>query len=357
MAYSAFRHIDAVFLKDRPIHLTFFLTRRCNARCPFCFYLSPENVKRSEELSLDEIKKISSSFGNLIWLAFSGGEIFLRKDLVEITRVFYEKNKPAIILLPTNGLLPDVIREKTGEILKSCGKSTVVVKLSLEGPESVHDSIRGKGSFQKTLQTYDALRGLLEEYPRFELGVNSVFCSANQDSMDKLIDFVATLGNITTHTVSMIRGSVSDESLKHIDLGKYSETAKKLETNLRSRQSRTYRFRGARLKAAQDILQRRLIRRTIHDKRQLIPCYAGKLNLVLSEDGDIHPCESFAMKMGNVRQWGYDIQKLLRSERARRVLSSIRSGSCFCTHECYFMTNILFNPRLYPALLKEYLLL
>ncbi len=153
----------------------------------------------------------------------------------------------------------------------------------------------------------------------------------------------------------MIRGRVSDESLKDFDFRKYAETIETLETGLKARQSPTYRFRGAKLKAAQDILQRRLILKTVQHKRQLIPCYAGRLNLVLSERGDLYPCESFTMKMGNVRQWGYDIRKLLRAESSRKVLASIRKRSCFCTHECYFMTNILFNPRLYPALLKEYL--
>jgi hypothetical protein len=43
--------------------------------------------------------------------------------------------------------------------------------------------------------------------------------------------------------------------------------------------------------------------------------------------------------------------------KARGVIASIADGRCHCTHECYFMTNILFNPRLYPSLMKEYLLL
>lgn len=97
------------------------------------------------ELSLGEIEKLSSSIGSLLCLAFSGGEIFLRDDLVEITRVFYEKNKPAIILFPTNGLVTDVIREKIEAVLRNCKKSTIVVKLSLEGLENLHDSIRRFG--------------------------------------------------------------------------------------------------------------------------------------------------------------------------------------------------------------------
>ena len=265
MNYSPFRHIGSAFWKHNPIHLTFFLTRRCNARCPFCFYpvrkessqvgqdkkhtelsngVNPasESVRNSDELTLDEIEKISSSIGNLLWLAFSGGEIFLRSDLVEITRTFYKKNKPAIILLPTNGLLTNIIREKVEEILKHCKKSTIVVKLSLEGTEYLHDSIReAKGSFQKTMQTYNVLGELLGKYPNFELGINTVFCSVNQDSMDDLIEFISKLKSIKTHTVSLIRGDVPDEGLKDININKYRDTINKLASNLKQRISSTYR--------------------------------------------------------------------------------------------------------------------
>ena len=376
--YSPFRHISSVLWKHKPVHLTVFLTRRCNLRCSFCFYpvrkessqvgrdkkhtefsngvnLSSDADKDMTELNLDEIKKISSSIGRLLWLAFSGGEIFLRKDLVEITRAFYEKNKPAIILFPTNGILTEIIREKIEAILKYCEKSIIVVKLSLDGTEYVHNSIRGKGSFQKTMQTYNALGGLLERYPNFELGINTVFCSANQDNMDSLIEFINKLDNIKTHTVSLIRGKVSDESLKNIDINKYHRTLKKMESNLRNRTSGIYRFKGARLKAAQDILQRRLIHETLIQKRQLIPCYAGRLNLVLTESGDVYPCESFTMNIGNVKNYGYNLKSLLKTEQAEKIIHSIQNNKCYCTHECYFMTNILFNPRMYPLLLKEYM--
>ena len=357
MSYSPFRHIDSIFCKRRPIHYTFFLTKRCNAKCPFCFYLSekdsPDDVRH--ELSLKEIQRISSSLGDLLWLAFSGGEIFLRDDLVEITRIFYATNRPAIILLPTNGLMPDVIRDKVGTILESCPNSTVVVKLSLEGPENINDSIRGEGSFRKTMETYRALGELLDEYPNFELGINTVFCSVNQESMDELIELVNGLEMINTHTVSLIRGNVAEEGLKDVDMEKYYETVDKMAVNLRERRSSHYRFRGAKLKAAQDILQRRLIYETYTRNRRMVPCHAGRLNLVVSETGDVYPCELLDKKLGNIREIGYDIKKLLRSRQAGDVIRSIRKEKCFCTHECYFMTNILFSPRAYPALLKEYM--
>ncbi len=356
--YSPFRHIDSVLKKSRPIHLTFFITKRCNSKCPFCFYLKSTGnaIDKSSELSLAEIQKISSSIGNLLWLAFSGGEIYLRDDLVEISKTFYRNNKPAVMLFPTNGLLPELIKNTTEQILKHCKKSVIAVKLSIDGLNKAHDTLRNTpGSFGKTMQTYYMLEGLLDKYPNFELGVNTVFCSENQDDMGKIIDFVSNLKNIKTHTISFIRGNLSDDSYKKVDYKKYYHAIDRLENNLKNKSSNIYRFKGARIKAAQDILQRRLIHKTVAEQRRLIPCYAGRLNLVITENGDVYPCEILMESFGNIIDYNYDIRKIIRSEKAGKVISSIVNNKCFCTHECYFMTNILFNPKLYAKLAKEYM--
>lgn len=365
--YSPLRHMGHVFHKGRPIHLTFFVTRRCNAKCPFCFYLRaggedgsadrrPErSPELSLELSIDEIEKVSRSLGSLLWLAFSGGEIFLRDDLVEISRIFYRNNRPAVMLFPTNGLLPEIIRERTEQIAASCPKSVVTVKLSLDGIGEAHDRLRATpGSFDKTLRTCRLLGELVGRYPHFELGINTVFCSENQDRIEEIIGFVKKLPHVTTHTISMVRGTLSAGRYKDIDIAAYHRSVERLAADLRSGSSPVYRFRGARLKAAQDILQRRLISRTFQERKRLIPCYAGRLNLVLTERGDVFPCETLTDPLGNVREHGYDLERLCRSEHARNIVAGIRRGRCYCTHECYFLTNILFTPRLYPALAGEY---
>ncbi len=356
MRYSPLRHLRQVFIKTKPLQLTFFVTRRCNSACRFCFYLNEERKgTHVDELSLEEIEHFAASMPELLWLAFSGGEVFLREDIVEIAETFYHHTKPVIMLLPTNGLLPRRIAECTEEILRRCPRSTVTVKLSLDGIGEEHDRIRGvKGNFEKVLETYEKLSPLLEEYPNFELGINTVLCSANQYRIEEVFEYVSRMESIKTHTLSLIRGNVS-EDIKRVDLERYRELIDRLEQDLRTGRAKIYRFPGARLKAAQDVLQRRLIYRTAREKRRLIPCYAGRLNLVVTESGDVYPCEILERKMGNLREYGYDINRLLASREARRVVDQIKSGACFCTHECYFITNILFNPRLYPSLLKEYL--
>jgi len=355
--YSPLRHWPSILWKRRPIHLTFFLTRRCNARCPFCFYLqgNERNKNEAAELSLQEIEKISRSLKSLLWLAFSGGEVYLRKDLVEISEIFYRQNRPAIMLLPTNGLTPELICERTEQILQRCPESVIAVKLSMDGLHEDHDRLRDTpGSFRKTLDTHARLRGLLDVYANFELGINTVFLSGNQDKMDEIIEFVDAMEGVRTHTISLVRGDLANNAYKNVDLSKYHNAISRLARNLSGERRRTYRFTGARIKAAQDVLQRRLIHDTMTARQRLITCYAGRANLVLTEIGEVYPCEIRKDSFGNVRDYNYDIGKVCETPNAKRTLASIYDRECYCSHECHFMTNILLNPCQYPALLKEY---
>lgn len=280
----------------------------------------------------------------------------MREDLSDVVEVFYRQNRPAIILLPTNGLLPEVVFTKTQEILERCPRSVVTVKLSLDGLEEVHDQLRGvSGAFQKCLSTHRQLAGLVEQYENFELGINTVFCSRNQDCMEDIVNYVSELRAIKTHTVSLIRGDVRDQGLKQVNHRKYQEVIDMLATNLRSKKAPTYRFRGGRIKAAQDIVQRQLIHQTQTQQTQLVPCFAGQLTAVVTESGDVYPCESFTGKMGNVREAEYDLGRILVSEKGSSILAAIQEKKCFCSHECYMMMNILFNFRSYPEICREYL--
>jgi len=357
--YSPLRHIPSIFRKSRPIQLTFFVTRKCNAACPWCFYLkSTEDAARGEELSLDEVDRISRSLGRLLWVAYSGGEVFLRSDIAEISAIFHDRNKPPVMLYPTNGLMPEMIRDRTEQILTRCSKSAIVVKLSLDGIGEDHDTLRrAPGAFDKALETWRLLGKLRDRHANLELGINTVFLSENQDRMDEIIDFVAGLEVRGTHTISMVRGNLREESYKAVDYEKYRRAIARLEGDLKVGTTGIHRFSGGRLKAAQDILQRRLIHRTLVEDRRVAPCYSGRLNLVLTETGELHPCEILGQSLGNIRDYGYDIGRMLRTARAGDVLGPIAEGACHCTHECNFIMNTLFNPRLYPALLREYLAL
>ncbi len=356
--YSPMRYAGYILWKKRPIQLTFFVTKKCNARCPFCFYLRKQEAPLDDqpEISRQEIERLALSLGRLLWVAFSGGEVYLRDDIVDISRIFYKWNKPTIFLYSTNGLTPDLIKNKTEKILQHCPNSVVAVKLSLDGLGTEHDNLRGiRGSFEKVMETHHQLSKLLNKYPNFELGINTVFCAANQDHINKIFEFVKGLDHVRTHTLSIIRGKLKDESLKNVDLAKYHAAVEAMEKDLKKKSTGRYHFLGARLKSAQDILQRHLIYQTMLRQKRVLPCYAGRLNLVLTETGDVYPCELLDQKIGNIKNYNYNMQKLLQSGQAKKIRREVRENRCFCSHECYFMTNILFNPKMYPLLIKEYL--
>ena len=94
-------------------------------------------------------------------MRLTGGEPFLRKDYVEIVKLF-NKNLPNLYILttPTNGLLSNLIFRKVREILNFFPKRYVIT-VSLDGPEKIHDKIRGiKCSWKLATSTFQKLKQL-----------------------------------------------------------------------------------------------------------------------------------------------------------------------------------------------------
>ena len=93
--------------KRIPISGTIEVTERCNNRCAHCYVNLPlkDQKARSNELTFEEHRRILdeiSAAGGL-WVCFTGGEIFLRKDFLDIYT--YAKKKGLLPTLFTNGTL------------------------------------------------------------------------------------------------------------------------------------------------------------------------------------------------------------------------------------------------------------
>jgi MoaA/NifB/PqqE/SkfB family radical SAM enzyme len=113
---------------------------RCNLSCKYCGIYKV----RKKEMNISEIKKAMEDFsdmGTVLW-GISGGEPLLRKDIGEI--INYGKDVGFIIDVVTNGTL---IKNKINEI-----KNLDMLIVSIDGPEKIHDSIRGKDVFKKALE-------------------------------------------------------------------------------------------------------------------------------------------------------------------------------------------------------------
>ena len=352
-----FNNIEAIFLKKRyklPLNLIFHVTFRCNSRCIHCFNWKNLNKSEEKELSIKEIERIAKSLSRINSFALSGGEPFLRDDVDKICEIFYTENSVRSMSIPTNGLLPEVIYEKTKNILDMCPKADITIALSLDGTEKMHDYIRGiKGNFQKLMETSKKLAKLKEKYPNLILKVNSTVFKKNIDNLLELAKFVITnMPEIDVHSFELMRGETKDSSLTLPSINELKEYSKKLEEIW----DKYKPFRQSNIKSKITIKIKKYLLslhiKTLEKKKQLIPCYAGKIYGVLYPFGEVSLCELLP-PIGNVRKEGYDFFKVWHSQKAEEQRKNIKNKKCYCTHTCFQLANVMANPKLYPRILAK----
>ncbi len=132
--FDYLKHGRKMFFKkgELPVYLVYFITDACNAKCKHCLladgahpgWEEPSMTYRKQELSLEEIDKVSSSMGkgSLMFLLPTGGEPFLRKDIGEIIKIFHKNTGVRNVGIPTNGsttartvsIVKDLVRELPG---------------------------------------------------------------------------------------------------------------------------------------------------------------------------------------------------------------------------------------------------
>lgn len=109
--FSAGLHQQSV-KRRLPLDGTIEVTRRCPLRCSHCYNSLPmdDAGARQGELSYKEHCRILDEIAEAgcLWLLFTGGEIFARKDFLDIYT--YSKKKGLLVTLFTNGTLitPDI---------------------------------------------------------------------------------------------------------------------------------------------------------------------------------------------------------------------------------------------------------
>lgn len=141
-----------------PYKLTFAITYRCNSRCTICSIWKKPHLP---EMTLDEIRKFFTANPYFRWVNLTGGEVFLRSDLVEIIKIILDTQKNLYFLnFPTNGIMTKRIVEQVQKILL-LNPPHFIVSISLDGPQKTHDTLRGiKGNWEKAVKTYTELKKL-----------------------------------------------------------------------------------------------------------------------------------------------------------------------------------------------------
>lgn len=145
------RLVETSLALNLPLGVHFDLTYRCNERCVHC-YLDHDD---QGELSTGEVLDILGQLARAgtLFLTFSGGEVFLRRDFFEIAACARKLHFD--VSLKSNGLLIDAERAAR---LKRLGVHQVQVSV-YSADAAVHDAItKVPGSLARTLAAVRFLR-------------------------------------------------------------------------------------------------------------------------------------------------------------------------------------------------------
>ena len=359
-----YRHLFKALLKYKqlPSYFIFYPTSRCNLKCSHCFYHDSLN-KKFNELSVDEIDKITKTMDPILSLILTGGEPYLRHDLDKIVKIFYENTRVPIITIPSNGWYLSKMDKQITNMMEWCPYLTLNQQISIDGIGADHDLIRmdkqvvgSDNSFEKAIKTIHHLKKLQETYNRINIGIIITFTSQNQKKFKEIIKEIHSLVKPDNISINLVRGDPKQKVNLNLDLELYRD-AVKYRDNLyyEKKMSGHARFKGNKLATAGRIMLNELTNKTFEENKYSTPCYAGNLSGVMYPEGDVYPCEILddSHKIGNIRDFDLNFKKLWFSKKAKEEVKFISKTKCFCTHECFNAVNILFNPKFYPEIIKK----
>jgi radical SAM protein with 4Fe4S-binding SPASM domain len=173
-----------------PVNGTIEVTNRCPLECKHCYNNLPMSdfVARARELTLDEHKRLLDELADLgcLWLLYSGGEIFARRDFLDIYA--YAKRKGFLITLFTNGTL---ITEKIADFLADLRPFTIEITL-----------------YGGTKETYEKLTGIPGSYDRCMRGIDLVLAR----NLPLKLKTVAL--SINKHEIPLMRQMAADRGVE-----------------------------------------------------------------------------------------------------------------------------------------------
>ncbi len=323
--------------RSRPFKVMLIPTYRCNMPCTHCNIWKREPV---EEMPVERIHRLFSGCSSLSWVQLSGGEIFLRPDLVEIAQAIIE-SVPELVLLdfPTNGYLTDRIVAWVGEIV-GLNPRRLVVTVSLDGPRDVHDRMRGtQGSWRRSVETFRGLKGLGAD--RLQVFFGFTLSQYNAGMLERSIAEVGSLIPWIGHQDFHVNlAQVSSHYYVNPDFDPGSGPA--LEAEL----SRFWAEKPTGFHPV-SILEHeylRLARSYLLDGLTPLPCMAVTASCFIDPDGTIFPCAHYAKRLGNVADYGDDLDRLLSEPHVEELRREILSGKCpHCWTPCEAYQSIMGN--------------
>lgn len=308
------------------------LTYRCDARCQMC---NIWQLKPQEFLSVDDYAKVPSTLRDV---NISGGEAFMRQEVVDIVRVIHQKCDDPHIVVSTNGFRTEHIVSSMEELRRTI--PDIGIGVSLDGIGEVHDRIRGiRGAYDKALATLRQLRE--RDFTNIRIGFTAM--NDNVDEMRKVYDLAGELG--VQFTTSVAQNSdiyFSTQANDNVMNGDLSDALgyvmkHELMSYHPKRWMRAY-FESGSLKFNEE-------------GRRILKCSAALDFFYLAPEGVVYPCLTIPTPMGDLRGRSFeDVWESEEADKVRREVDGCEKCWMICTARTALKRNL---PKALAWIAKE----
>lgn len=301
--------------RPKVLRLQWHITEKCNLHCTHCY--QDEN-DLSPEVSGEKLFTVLNQYIHLLkkWnikghINITGGEPLINKNLPHLLETISKHQDLISFALLSNGTL---LTDKFAKKLKEWG--CTFYQISIEGNQEVHDTIRGKGNFEKCL---DALRILKKN--KIQSLVSFTSSKLNVDYFEDVaeicrknkVDFLWS-----DRYIPLGQGSnMKEEMLQPLEVESFFE---KMNTLHKKFKKSWFTKTEIKLHRALNFL---VSENTDCNCFQPYKCSAGKSLITIMPNGDLLPCRRLPILIGNIfdtkMEALYDNSVLLRMLRKNNV--------------------------------------
>ena len=324
-----------------PNYAIVYVDGRCNMHCDFCCHAAMD-ARNSGTVSPSNWGHVFKRAKSLLHLTITGGEPFLRKDLVEIISNIIDNSGVPRVSIKSNGFYIKRIEEYIPILIKKYPNTEFTLSISLDGPKNIHDKVRNfNGAYDKVLETIN----IMKKYrinKNFFLRLASVLTSETKDFLENFLD-ETDKWPIDFHEVILVRDIEDSEQLKLKEIYKKLSEAQQKKSSYNWKKS----FNGKIF----DKLYKETIKRLENNKNHS-PCVAGSRFVEIFPDGVVRGCE--VEKLWDISTLGkvennLDIVDILNNKKSKEF--SKFAKNCSCTFECANAISTVYDTRNWPSLI------
>lgn len=318
-----------------PYKLTYVTTYKCQSRCVVCDIWKKQPVG---ELTLEEIQQFFKTSNKFMWIDITGGEVFLRKDIVQIVKAMLDNCKNLYMIhIPTNSLMPSIIEARVKEIL-ALNPQYFTVTCSLDGPPELNDKLRGiPGDFDKVIETYKRLSNIKRK--NFKVFLGFTLSHLNKGTFKETYEAVKKeIPSITPNNFHM--------NIIHLSEHYYSNKDLQIESKQDFIQEIDH-FSKIRINEFGPIpyLEKKylsLVKKYIETGKTPVTCQALAGSVFIDSFGYIYPCSIYSRRLANIKDINYDLESYWDTDEVKQIRKEIEEGKCpHCWTPCEAYQSIL----------------